>query len=75
MGEIADRAVLPDNVEPTRYKLYLTPDLAGFVYDGKVVIDVVTKEPTNRCVSCADFLRQTSVTGWRSKTRATNITT
>lgn len=59
MGEITDRAVLPDNVEPTRYELYLTPDLDRFIYDGKVVIDVVTKESTNRCAWC--LFRETDV--------------
>jgi len=36
------REVLPANVKPTHYDITLEPDLEGFTYTGKVIIELVS---------------------------------
>lgn len=42
------RLVLPDNVIPKHYKLFLEPDLSKYTYKGNVGIDLEVQRPTNK---------------------------
>mmetsp|Transcript_71782 Transcript_71782/g.181103 ORF Transcript_71782/g.181103 Transcript_71782/m.181103 type:complete len:897 (+) Transcript_71782:97-2787(+) len=43
----AGRVLLPDAVLPSRYSLWLAPDLERFIFDGKATIEVDVHEATN----------------------------
>lgn len=46
-SHLVQRQVLPTDVVPKHYKLFLDPDLNNFTYKGEVEIDLDVQKPTN----------------------------
>ncbi|XP_049847916.1 puromycin-sensitive aminopeptidase-like [Schistocerca gregaria] len=46
-----DRVLLPRNVQPIAYKLYLSPDLKAFTYSGYVEADLVVMQATAKSLT------------------------
>lgn len=42
------RLILPNNVVPKHYNLFIEPDLSKYTYNGKVGIDLEVRQPTNK---------------------------
>ncbi len=48
--------LLPENVKPVKYHLWLAPNLKTFTFEGVLSIDIEIKEPTNTITLHADDL-------------------